>query len=55
MLNNLSENGFVISKADLQKFKNKKIILKKRKIKLLNEANSYSEEVRRITNESLWI
>ena len=51
VLNNLSENGYV-KKADLQKLKNKKIILKKRKIKLLNEANFYSEEVRRITNES---
>jgi penicillin-binding protein 1A len=51
VLNNLSENGY-IKKVDLQKLKNQKIILKKRKIKLVNEANSYSEEVRRITNES---
>ena len=51
VLNNLSENGY-IKKVDLQKLKNQKIILKKRKIKLVNEANSYSEEVRRIINES---
>ena len=47
VLQNLSENGF-ISKEELQIFRNKKIDLKKRKIEILNEANSYTEEVRRI-------
>ena len=51
VLNNLKENGF-IKKDELIKFKNTKIKLKKRKIKLVNEANSYSEEVRRITKEN---
>ncbi len=51
VLNNLNENGF-INKDDLLLFKNEKIKLKKRKIKLVNEANSYSEEVRRITKEN---
>ena len=51
VLNNLQENSF-INKKELIQLKNKKIILKKRKIKIFNEANSYSEEVRRITNEN---
>ena len=51
VLNNLSENGY-IKKEELEKLKKEKIILKKRKIKLVNEANSYSEEVRRIINEN---
>ena len=51
VLNNLFENGF-INKTSLDGFKKKEIKLKKRKIRLLNEANSYSEEVRRTINEN---
>ena len=51
VLNNLEENKF-INKKELIKLKKKNIKLKKRKIKLFNEANSYSEEVRRIINEN---
>tara|TARA_A100001011_G_scaffold370563_1_gene426960 strand:- start:1169 stop:3436 length:2268 start_codon:yes stop_codon:yes gene_type:complete len=51
VLNNLSENGF-IEKKDLQNFKNKEILLKKRKIELVDAANSYTEEVRRIIKEN---
>jgi penicillin-binding protein 1A len=50
VLNNLNENNF-IDKAQLKKFKKEKILLKKRKIELVNEANSYSEEVRRSIKE----
>ena len=49
VLENLEENNF-ISKKELKIFKNSKIILKKRKIEIVNEANSYTEEVRRIVN-----
>ena len=51
VLNNLEENGF-INKKELKKLKNKKILLKKRKIKIADEANSYSEEIRRIIKEN---
>ncbi len=51
VLNNLNENGF-IKKNELLKLKKTSIKLKKRKIKLINEANSYSEEVRRIIKEN---
>ena len=51
VLNNLNENNF-ISENQLTSFKKKPIILKKRKIELVNEANSYSEEVRRIIKEN---
>ena len=51
MLNNLNENGFIDEKK-LIKLKTENIKLKKRKIKLVNEANSYSEEVRRIIKEN---
>jgi len=51
VLINLEENKF-INKKELQKFKDTKIKLKKRKIALVNEANSYSEEVRRIIKEN---
>jgi len=51
VLNNLQENNF-INRKELSILKNKEIILKKRKIEIFNEANSYSEEVRRITNEN---
>ena len=46
VLNNLSDNGF-ISKKELQKLKQTELKLNKRKIEILNEANSYTEEVRR--------
>ena len=35
----------------MESFKNSKIILKRRKIEILNEANSYTEEVRRYIKE----
>ena len=47
VLQNLNDNNF-ISDNELKKYKLKKINLKKRKIELLQEANYYSEEVRRI-------
>ena len=46
VLENLEENKF-ISKKELIEFKNSKINLKRRKIEIINEANSYTEEVRR--------
>ena len=51
VLKNLYENNF-INKTTLSNLKENNIVLKKRKIKLLNEANSYTEEVRRIINEN---
>ena len=51
VLQNLEENNF-ISKKELNKFKKLKINLKKRKIEIVNEANSYTEEVRRSVNEN---
>ena len=48
VLQNLAENNF-IKKNDLKILKNTELILKKRKIEIVNEANSYTEEVRRIT------
>ena len=50
ILNNLKENNY-ITESELIEFKAKEITLKKRKIKLLNEAN-YSEEIRRIIKEN---
>ena len=47
VLQNLNENSF-ISDSDFEKFKKEKINLKKRKIKLLKEANYYTEEIRRV-------
>ena len=47
VLKNLYENSY-IDETQYEDFINKKIITKKRKIKLLEEANFYSEEVRRI-------
>ena len=47
VLQNLNENSF-ISDSDLENFKKEEINLKKRKIKLLKEANYYTEEIRRI-------
>ena len=46
VLQNLSDNKF-ISKKDMKVFKDSKLKLKKRKIEIINEANSYTEEVRR--------
>ena len=51
VLKNLEENNF-ISKEQFKKFKNTKLNLKKRKIEIVNEANSYTEEVRRSVNEN---
>ena len=51
VLQNLQENNF-ISIKQLNEFKNSKINLKKRKIEIVNEANSYTEEVRRAVNEN---
>ncbi len=47
VLENLEENNFIDKKQYL-KFKNSKLKLKKRKIEIVNEANSYTEEVRKI-------
>jgi penicillin-binding protein 1A len=47
VLRNLYENSY-IDKNQYKKFKEKEIITKKRKIKIFEEANFYSEEVRRI-------
>ena len=46
VLQNLEENNY-ITKDQLKKFKNSPIKLKRRKIEIVNEANSYTEEVRR--------
>ena len=54
VLQNLKENNF-ISKEEYTKLKATNLKLKKRKIIIFNEANSYTEEVRRIVNEKLWI
>ena len=51
VLQNLEENNF-ISKKQYNKFKNLELNLKKRKIEIVNEANSYTEEVRRSVNEN---
>jgi len=47
VLQNLNENNF-INDIELEKYKLEEINLKKRKIKLLKEANYYTEEIRRI-------
>ena len=46
VLQNLEENNF-ITKKQLKIFKEAELKLKKRKIEILNEANSYTEEVRK--------
>jgi penicillin-binding protein 1A len=46
VLQNLKVNSF-ISNKELEKYKSEEINLKKRKIKLLQEANYYAEEIRR--------
>ena len=50
VLQNLAENNF-ISKKELEKFKRVKTKIKKRKIEIVNEANSYTEEVRRLVKD----
>ncbi len=47
VLKNLNQNGFINNDQYL-KLKQKKIKIKRRKIEIVNEANSYTEEVRRI-------
>jgi len=49
VLKNLYENSY-IDKTQYEDLKNKEIKTKKRKIKIVEEANFYSEEVRRIVN-----
>ncbi len=49
VLKNLNENGY-ISTAELKDFLKENINLKKRKVLLIEEAQSYTEEVRRIIN-----
>ena len=51
VLQNLYENSY-IDKTEYEELKNKPIKTKKRKIELLEEANYYSEEVRRIVSEN---
>ena len=53
VLQNLKENDY-ISKKQLKEFKNSKIVLNRRTIEILNEANSYTEEVRRSIKEKIW-
>jgi len=50
VLQNLEDNNY-ITKKQLDQFKKSKITLKRRKIEILNEANSYTEEVRRSIKE----
>ncbi len=50
VLKNLKDNNFV-DKDQFNKLKASKLNLKKRKIEIVNEANSYTEEVRRLVNE----
>ena len=47
VVNNLYENNY-IKKKEYENLKNKPINLKQRKIKLFEDSNYYSEEVRRI-------
>ena len=47
VLKNLNENNF-INNLELKKYRLEEINLKKRKIKLLKEANYYTEEIRRV-------
>jgi len=51
VLKNLYDNSY-IDEAQYKDLKNKKIITKKRKIQLLEEANFYSEEARRIISNT---
>ena len=45
----------LLSKNQLKNLKIQNLNLKKRKIEIVNEANSYTEEVRRISKRKLWI
>ena len=47
VLNNLMENGY-LSNKEFEKFEKKEVVLNKRKISLIKEAKSYTEEIRRI-------
>ena len=51
VLINLYENNFINNK-ELEKYKLEEIDLKKRKIKLLQEANYYTEEIRRVIKDN---
>ena len=51
VLKNLEENNF-ISKKEFNSLKKSELKLKRRKIEILNEANSYTEEVRRAVKEN---
>jgi len=51
VLQNLNENNFINNK-ELKRYKLEEINLKKRKIKLLQEANYYTEEIRRIIKDN---
>ena len=51
VLQNLNENNF-INKKNFKKYKAEEIYLKKRKIKLLKEANYYTEEIRRTIKDN---
>jgi len=51
VLKNLNENNF-INNRDFKSYINEEINLKKRKIKLLKEANYYTEEIRRIIKDN---
>ena len=50
VLENLEENKFITTQQ-LKEFKNSKLKLKRRKIEIVNEANSYTKEVRRIVKD----
>ena len=50
VLENLEENKF-ISNKELTRLKESKLKLKRRKIEIVNEANSYTEEVRRTVKD----
>ena len=50
VIENLKDNGF-ISKKQLNQLKESKLTLKKRKIEIVNEANSYTEEVRKTVKD----
>ena len=50
VLKNLNDNGFINNEQYLS-LKEKKIKIKRRKIEIVNEANSYTEEVRRIIKD----
>ena len=51
VLKNLEENNF-LKKKEFNKIKESDLNLKKRKIEIVNEANSYTEEVRRSVKEN---